>query len=199
MLTSDFSVPSFDIQEFIVNGALDEAALIIRLRQIRDKVTESKQSPANNFVAEIVASVMKLVQSILNVSRTTTTTSTTTTTTTTTEKPKSKLSETPDSKSLLVPEVDPTKDDFKADTSVEKETITSITISSIETPSFTMEQMATQPTAEVTTKSTLTLATSPATEAIKAMSMASQDTIPTAPEITTVLTAPIVRLLKGQI
>lgn len=74
----------------MINGALDEQALILRLRQIHDKVSESKQSPASTFVTEIVASVMKLVQSIVQPLRTTkaTTTTSTTTTSTTTAKPK---------------------------------------------------------------------------------------------------------------
>lgn len=75
----------------MTNGVLDETALILRLRQIREKISESKQSPASTFVAEIVASVMKLVQAIIQPSKTTTastTAATTTTSKTTTAKSK---------------------------------------------------------------------------------------------------------------
>lgn len=175
----------------MVNGVLDQEALILRLRQIRDKVTESKQSPAGTFVAEIVASVMKLVQSIVSPSRTTKTT--TTTTTTTTAKPKSKLIGVLDTKSLLVPEVDPTKDDFKTETdSFKKETATSNTISSLDIPIMNGKQSTADPTSETTTKSALAVET-------MAWTTNAQDTVPTAPEITTGSPAAAVQLLKGTI
>lgn len=172
----------------MVNGVLDQEALILRLRQIRDKVSGSKQSPAGTFVAEVVASVMKLVQSIVNPTKTTKTT-TTTTTTTTTAKPKTKLIGTLDTKSLLVPEVDPTKDDFKTETdSFKTETVTSITTSSLGISTLTKEEIPAN--VEITTKSAL---------AAEIMTTNLHDTFPTAPEITTAPTAAIVEVLKGPI